>query len=164
MRTELEIKTLSDAGEFEGWAARYGNRDSQNDVIEAGAFAADDGRDVPILWAHKREVVAGVGTLEERPEGLYLKGRLLLDTADGRDAYARLKAGAARGLSVGFQLLEKAVEGALRRILKGSVAEVSLTPFPANPAALVTAVKAKPGPVEALDRVLRPERYLAHRK
>jgi HK97 family phage prohead protease len=160
VQTELEIKALNDAGEFEGWAARYGNVDSQNDRIEAGAFAGDNGRDVPILWAHKAELVAGVGRLEERAEGLYLKGRLLLDTADGRDAYSRLKAGAARGLSVGFRLLEKAVEGTLRRILKGTVAEVSLTAFPANSSALVTAVKANPGPTEALDRTLRPWNYL----
>jgi hypothetical protein len=49
VQTELEIKALNDAGEFEGWAARYGNVDSQNDRIEAGAFAGDNGRDVPIL-------------------------------------------------------------------------------------------------------------------
>ena len=159
---DLEIKSMSDAGEFEGWAARYGNIDSQNDRIEPGAFAADHGKEIPILWSHKRDAVAGVGTLEDRPEGLYLKGRLLLDTTEGRDAYARLKAGAAKGLSVGFKLLEKAAEGLLRLILRGSVAEVSLTPFPSNPAALVTVVKAKPGPCESINRILKPELYLRH--
>ncbi len=157
---ELELKSLTEAGEFEGWAARYSNVDSQNDRIEPGAFAADDGKEIPILWNHKQDVVAGVGTLQERPEGLYLKGRLLLDTTEGRDVYARLRAGAAKGLSVGFRLLEKAAEGALRLILRGSVAEVSVTTFPANPAALVTAVKAKPGPCESIHRLLAPELYL----
>jgi len=158
--SELELKSLTDAGEFEGWAAVYSNVDSQNDRIEPGAFSGDHGREIPILWAHKRDAVAGVGTLEERPEGLYLKGRLLLDTTDGRDAYSRLKAGAAKGLSVGFKLLEKAAEGALRLILRGSVAEVSLTPFPSNPSALVTGWKAKPGPCESLHRIIAPEFYI----
>ena len=159
---ELELKSLTEAGEFEGWAARYSNVDSQNDRIEPGAFAADHGKEIPILWQHKAEAVAGVGILEERPEGLYLKGRLLLDTTQGREAYSRVKAGAAKGLSVGFRLIEKAVEGALRLILRGSVAEVSLTAFPANPGALVTAVKAKPGPCESIHRILKPELYLRH--
>ena len=157
---DLEIKSMTDAGEFEGWAARYSNVDSQGDRIEPGAFAADNGKQIPILWSHKRDAVAGVGILEERPEGLYLKGRLLLDTTEGRDAYARLKAGAARGLSVGFKALEKAAEGLLRLILRGSVAEVSLTPFPSNADALVTSYKAKPGPCESIHRIIAPELYL----
>lgn len=103
------------------------------------------GKDVPILWSHKRDEVVGVGTLQESPDGLKVKGRLLLDTQAGREAYARLKAGAARGLSVGFRLLQHVFDGAVRVIQRGSIAEISLTPFPANPGALVTAVKSSAG-------------------
>jgi HK97 family phage prohead protease len=145
----LELKSLNDeTGEFEGMAAVYGNVDTQGDRIEAGAFAADDGIEVPILWDHKSDPI-GVGKLTNTVDGVLIKGRLLLDTEAGREAYARLKAGAAKGLSVGFKLLN-AVAGSVRRILAGSIKEVSLTAFPANPAALVTAYKSEPNPYAAL--------------
>ena len=152
--TELVLKSFDDAtGEFEGMAAVYSNVDTQGDRIEPGAFKADDGREVPLLWNHKRDEVIGVGMLEETPEGMKLKGRLLLDTTAGREAYARLKAGAARGLSVGFALVD-AVKGAVRRILSGAIREVSLTPFPANPLATVTAFKSEPNPYAELLKYL----------
>lgn len=145
----LEIKSLNEeTGDFEGMAAVYSNVDSQGDRIEPGAFAADDGMEVPILWNHKSDPI-GVGKLTNTPEGVLIKGRLLLDTEGGREAYSRLKAGAAKGLSVGFKLLD-AVAGAVRRIRSGSIKEVSLTPFPANPNALVTAYKSEPNPYAAL--------------
>jgi uncharacterized protein len=153
LNSELVLKSLDEAtGEFEGLAAVYGNVDNQGDRIEPGAFAGDDGREIPLLWNHKGDPI-GVGKLEDSPEGVKLKGRLLLNTTAGREAYERLKAGAARGLSVGFRLLKDAAEGAVRRILAGAIAEVSLTPFPANPAALVTAVKAD-NPYAALMKFL----------
>ena len=152
--TPLELKSLDEAtGEFEGLAAVYGNVDSQGDRIEPGAFAADDGIEVPILWNHKSDVPIGVGKLTNTPAGVVIKGRLLLDTEGGREAYARLKAGAAKGLSVGFAI-SAAVAGAVRRIVSGAIKEVSITPWPANPAALVTAVKATPNPYAALTKYL----------
>lgn len=151
--TELVLKGFDDeAGTFEGLAAVYGNLDRQGDIIEAGAFAADDGKEIPLLWNHKGDVV-GLGKLEDGPEGMKLKGRLLLATEAGREAYARLKAGAARGLSVGFRLLERAADDA-RRILAGAIQEVSITSFPANPEALVTTVKSEPNPYAELLKLL----------
>jgi uncharacterized protein len=138
---EIKADSLNAAGEFEGWAATYGNIDSQQDRIQRGAFAADVGKQIPLLWAHQASEVIGTGVLEDTPDGLRVKGTLLLDTQAGREAYSRLRAGAARGLSVGFKLLKHAYEGAVRLIQEGRIAEVSLTPFPANPAAVVTAVK-----------------------
>lgn len=151
--TELVLKGFDDeAGTFEGLAAVYGNLDRQGDIIEAGAFAADDGKEIPLLWNHKGDVV-GLGKLEDGPEGMKLKGRLLLATEAGREAYARLKAGAARGLSVGFRLLERAA-GDARRILAGAIQEVSITSFPANPEALVTTVKSEPNPYAELLKLI----------
>jgi uncharacterized protein len=82
---------------------------------------------VPLLWMHKGDSI-GVGKLANLPEGTQIKGRILLDTVAGREAYARLKAGAAKGLSVGFKMLEHAA-GAVRRITSGAIKEVSLTPW-----------------------------------
>lgn len=153
---ELAIKSISEDGVFEGWASVYGVVDSQKDRIESGAFADDDGREVPLLADHDRTKVIGVGVLKNLPEGVKVLGRLLLDTEAGREAYSRMKAGAVRGLSVGFRLLEKAAAGAVRSILKGSIVEVSATPFPSNPEALVTAIKSDTGgsPARALVKYL----------
>jgi len=153
--TDLVLKgDLTEEGEFEGLAAVYGNVDSQRDQIEPGAFAADSGREIPLCWSHKRDVVVGVGKLEDSPEGLKIRGRLLLDTVDGREMYSRMKAGAVKGLSVGFKILEDVKRGAIRLIKAGRIAEVSLTAFPANPAALVTAVKEGERPLSGLLRFL----------
>jgi uncharacterized protein len=90
LNSELVLKSLDEAtGEFEGLAAVYGNVDNQGDRIEPGAFAGDDGREIPLLWNHKGDPI-GVGKLEDSPEGVKLKGRLLLNTTAGREAYERL--------------------------------------------------------------------------
>jgi uncharacterized protein len=156
---EIELKAVDGEGTFEGWAARFGNTDSQGDVIEPSAFTDAEGTEIPLLMGHKGDTV-GIGTVENRAEGLWIKGKLLLATQAGREAYERAKAGIAKGLSVGFRLLDHARDGAVRRITRAQLVEVSLTPWPANPGALVASLKAAPGPLESLHRVLRPELYL----
>ncbi|MBY0373046.1 MAG: HK97 family phage prohead protease [Bryobacteraceae bacterium] len=160
---EFVLKSLAaeingEQGTFEGLGAVYSNLDRQGDVIEPGAFADDDGREVPILMAHKADAVLGVAKLAHTPEGVRVFGRLLLDTEAGREAWSRLKARAVAGLSAGFRLLvPPRVENGVRRILKGEIAEISLTPFPANPRALVHATKQGENPYAALDRAVRPD-------
>lgn len=140
MELEIKSESLAEDGSFEGYAAVFGNVDSQGDRIEPGAFS-QSGEAVPLLWAHKRDEVIGTIQLTADEKGVIGKGRLLLDTAAGREAYVRLKAGATKGLSVGIRILKHVRDGAVRVIQALSVAEVSLTPFPANPGAQVLAVK-----------------------
>lgn len=152
----LELKgEVSEDGTFEGIASVYGNVDSQGDRIEAGAFAEQDGADVPLLWSHKRDEPVGTGRLENTPAGVLIKGRLDLDTQAGREAYSRLKKGICKGLSIGLQLLQHAYEGAVRVIRKGAIREVSLVLFPANPEAMVTTVKERESPAAELLRYLK---------
>lgn len=149
----LELKgTLADDGTFEGIASVYGNVDSQGDRIEAGAFAEQDGARVPLLWSHKRDEPVGIGTLEDSPAGVLIKGKLDLDTEAGREAYSRVKKGIVRGLSIGLQLIQHAYDGAVRVIRKGAIREVSLVLFPANPEARVLAVKQGESPAAELLR------------
>ena len=146
----LEIKGVSEDGSFEGVASVYGNVDSQGDRIEAGAFSEDHGKEVPLLWSHKRDEPIGIGRLENSPAGVMVKGQLDLDTTAGREAYSRLKKGIVKGLSIGLQLVQHAYDGAVRVIRKGAIREVSLVLFPANPDARVLAVKEEAGAVSDL--------------
>ena len=100
----LTIKSLAEDGSFEGLAAAYGNVDHHGDRIEAGTFKAAEGEQIPLLFAHKTDQPIGYATVTETPQGLLVRGKLLLDTVAGSEAYSRLKAGVLKALSVGFQL------------------------------------------------------------
>ncbi len=140
---QLEIKSLGEDGSFEGMAAAYGNVDSHGDRIVAGAFKGAEGVDIPLLFAHKTDQPIGIATVTETPAGLMVKGKLLLDTVAGSEAYARLKAGVLKALSVGFQIPKDgaALTNGVRVISKAVLKEISLVVFPANPLAAVTTVK-----------------------
>jgi len=148
---QLEIKSLWDDGSFEGLAAAYGNVDSHGDRIVAGAFKGAEGIEIPLLFAHKTDQPIGIATVTETPAGLMVKGRLLLDTVAGSEAYSRLKAGVLKALSVGFQLPKDgaAIRDGVRVISKAVLKEISLVVFPANPLAMVGSVKHEEAPAIA---------------
>jgi HK97 family phage prohead protease len=139
----LELKSLADDGSFEGLAAAYGNVDAHGDRIEPGTFKGAEGEQFPLLFAHKTDQPIGFATVTETPSGLLVKGKLLLDTVAGSEAYSRLKAGVLKALSVGFQLPKDgfSLKDGIRVISRAVLKEISLVVFPANPLAAVTMVK-----------------------
>lgn len=140
----LDVKAIGDEGLFEGYAAVFGNVDLGGDVIEPGAFkkTLSENPRIPILWQHDPKEPIGV-TLEAREDakGLLVKGQLNLETTKGREAYALLKQGALRGLSIGYDAVKEVWEGSIRRLKEIRLWEWSLVTFPMNPAAQVVAVK-----------------------
>jgi hypothetical protein len=150
----LELKSLAEDGTFEGLAAAYGNVDGHGDRIEPGAFKDADGQQIPLLFAHKTDEPVGVGTVSETPQGLWVKGKLLLDTVAGREAYTRAKAGLLKALSVGFKLPADGftLKSGVRSITRGVLKEISLVVFGANDRAAITAVKeeSQPSPLASL--------------
>lgn len=140
---QLELKSLNVDGSFEGLAAAYGNVDSHGDRIEAGAFKAAEGTQVPLLFAHKPDHPVGIATVTETAQGLMVKGKLLLDTVAGAEAYSRVKAGVLKALSVGFQLPKDGfqMKDRVRVITRGVLKEISLVVFPANDQAAIYSVK-----------------------
>ena len=139
----LEIKSIEDDGSFEGLAAVYGNVDLAGDRIEPGTFKAAEGEQIPLLFAHKTDQPIGFATVTETPQGLVVKGKLLLDTVAGAEAYSRMKAGILKALSVGFRLPSDgfSLKAGVRVITKAILKEISLVLFAANPLAAVTALK-----------------------
>ena len=147
MACAFEVKSLGADGTFAGYASVFGVVDSQRDVVYAGAFKASlkaRSKPVQLLWQHQWEKPIGViEEIFEDARGLYVRGRLLMEVAQAREAYALLKAGVVRGLSIGYSVkrAKRNVDTGVRALLDIELWEVSLVTLPANEAAQVTVVK-----------------------
>lgn len=144
----LEVKGVTDAGLFEGYASTFGERDLGGDIVVAGAMTkslkARGAKGVRMFADHDSRKRIGVWTdLIEDEKGLYVKGRLLLEKQDGKDAYIDLKEGALDGMSIGFRTKADSYDGRRKaRMLKEiDLLEISLVSFPMNENARVTGVK-----------------------
>ncbi len=81
----LSLKSVSDSGEFEGYGSVFGVKDSHDDVVMSGAFAASlrawsDRKALPaLLWQHRMDEPIGVYTeMKEDDVGLYVRDGCLL--------------------------------------------------------------------------------------
>lgn len=147
----LEIKSVSDTGEFEGYGSVFGIEDSYSDVVMPGAFKnsltqwSKKGRLPAMLWQHQMDQPIGIYTeMKEDEHGLYVKGRLLIDDDPlAKRAYAHLKAKSLGGLSIGFILNDYEYDNQLGvfKLIEIDLWEVSLVTFPANDEARVSDVK-----------------------
>lgn len=145
----IELKHIGEAGEIEGYASTFGNRDLVGDVVQKGAFLRSlKGRpanQIAMLWAHDSKRPIGVwDEVAEDSFGLRVKGRILTETRDGADAFVFAKAGAARGLSIGYRTVRARRSAELKARLLDDVDlfEISLLPVQANDLARVERVKA----------------------
>ena len=146
----FEIKSLEEDGTFAGYASVFHVVDSQQDVVKPGAFQASlKSRKalVRLLWQHQWENPIGViESLFEDRRGLFMKGKLLMDLAQAREAYSLLKAGVVKGLSIGYSVKQatKHPTTGVRMLHAVDLWEISLVTFPANEAAQITVVKSVP--------------------
>ncbi len=157
----LKVKSVAEDGTFEGYAAVFGNVDLDGDVIDPKAFnrSLSQQKSVPILWQHEPARPAGVSLeLAADAHGLRLKGRLLLTTTIGREAYEYVKAGIVKGLSIGCSVITSDWRDSATRVLKElRLHEISLVSIPANPLAEVTSVKHCAGCPRIAAAELNPE-------
>jgi HK97 family phage prohead protease len=143
----LELKSIDANGRFAGYASVFNVIDNQHDVMQRGAFSKTLSRgvtNIKLLWQHQQDEPIGIfDRIFEDAHGLYVEGRLLLDVARAKEAYALLKAGALTGLSIGYSPSRYHIDAdtGVRKLLEVDLWEVSLVTFPANEAANVTVVK-----------------------
>lgn len=153
----FELKAVNDEGEIEGYGSVFGVRDIYNDIVMPGAFAVSlaehraNGTLPAMLWQHDPDKPIGVWTdMVEDDRGLRVRGRLVMEAEHGKAAHALLKAGALRGLSIGFMSKAWAYENdsGIRTLTQVDLWEVSLVTFPANARATVDSVK---GAIDTID-------------
>ncbi|MBU9866810.1 HK97 family phage prohead protease [Rahnella aceris] len=166
----LEIKSVSESGEFEGYGSVFGVKDSYGDIVVPGAFTKSlnalkaKNRLPAMLWQHKYDEPIGIySEMYEDDVGLYVKGLLLKDDDPlARRAYAHMKAGSLTGLSIGYMLNDYEYDKEKQAWLLKEIDlwEVSPVTFPANDEARIEEVKSlltrgeAPSP-KSIERVLR---------
>lgn len=141
---KFEIKEVAEDGTFTGFASIYGNVDLQNEVVTKGAFNRTldhKNNKITLLWQHNPHEPIGVGEVEDSSVGLKIKGFLNLEVARAKEAYALLKQGAIKGLSIGYDTLKDDWKGGVRYLKELKLWEVSVVTFPANPIAGVNGIK-----------------------
>jgi HK97 family phage prohead protease len=143
---QFELKSISSEGTFVGLGAVYNNVDLGGDLILPGSFTktiAEKGGRVPLLMGHDSKMPIGVANLSDSPQGLVVAGKLVLEADGSRSAYALLKEGVIRGLSIGYDTLKSKMVDGVRHLSELKLWEISLTPFPMNPEAMITSVKSE---------------------
>lgn len=133
-----EAVVLGEGYEVAGYASLFGLTDQGGDIVEPGAYTKSlariraAGGSVKMLWQHDPTMPIGIWeVVTEDARGLYVKGRLLPEVAQAREAAALIGAGAIDGLSIGYRAIS-AVKDAkgLRRLTEVELWEVSLVTFP----------------------------------
>lgn len=159
MRTEksagVELRFApNEAGTISGYAAVWNRRDSYGDIVQRGAFAASlarhkaEGTRVLMLKGHDPNAIVGTwGDIREDDKGLVVNGSLVLESRDGADAHALLKARAMDGLSIGFRTVRATpAPGGGRLVHEMELIEISLVGRPSQGLARIAAVRSADNP------------------
>jgi HK97 family phage prohead protease len=145
--TALEEATVTPEGVISGYASRFNERDLGGDIVLPGAFTETlkkrGAKSLPMLREHNRRELIGVWhEAKEDGQGLYVKGKIAIDTQSGREALTLAQMGALSGLSIGFKTLEAIPDGQGRQLKSVNLWETSLVTFPMLESAQIDAVKA----------------------
>lgn len=124
--------------DFAGWATKNDIRCSDGRTIRHGAFSADDGKRVPLVWMHNHKdvnQVLGHADLEERDDGVYAYCSFN-NTDAGQNAKECVEHGDVVALSIfANELRQKGGD-----VIHGAIKEVSVVLAGANRGALIDAV------------------------
>lgn len=145
---DIEIKEVSEQGEFEGYAAIFNSADQGRDIIMPGAFKQSlidiPPQRVRCLYQHNpSEVIGKFSEMYEDEKGLYCKGRLFLSVQRGRECADLMREKAIEGLSIGYRTKDYEIDRDRGvRILKAvQLIETSIVTFPMHPDAGIKLVK-----------------------
>jgi len=148
----IEIKALSDDGEFEGYGSTFNNVDKGMDMVMPGAFRRTLSEQkltrIKMLRDHDtRKIVGKWLELAEDERGLKVRGKLFSHGEDAiqlaKETYALMKAEALDALSIGYRTIKSAwdEQSGVRKLLDVDLWEISVVTFPMNDLATVDGVK-----------------------
>lgn len=154
MVVPFEVKQITEDADyfiFEGYASVFGNVDLGNDAVVKGAFKESVGElmagkrtgKLPALWQHDCDEPVGSFTeLKEDSHGLFVQGRLpKADTFVSGRVMPQMKAESVTAMSIGYSVIDYAIEGGVRMLKKLKLWEISLVTMPMNPLAEIHGVK-----------------------
>lgn len=168
-----DLSGIDGEGSFSGYASLFGSADLSGDMVMPGAFlrsiASRKVAGIRMLYQHDPAEPIGVWTeIREDPHGLFVRGRLMLDVARGREVASLMRAGALDGLSIGFKTVRARADrqAGVRRLTEIDLWEISVVTFPMQPDARIRAVKAEAerGAERLAIRMRRAARSLNQRK
>lgn len=158
LSTKLNVKKVTEDGEFEGYGSVFNEVDMAQDKVMPGAFRntlQDRGASgVKMLFQHDPSQPIGRWTeMAEDEHGLYVKGKISPKISKGAEVLEMIREGIVDGLSIGFRTVKAMFEEDtdFRQILEVDLWEISVVTFPANVRARVDAVKT----VRDVERILR---------
>lgn len=145
----MRVKSVDeDAREITGIASTIGS-DRDGDIVDPQG--AQFKLPIPLLWQHdSSQPIGQVVTAKVTADGIEIKAKLALPTADMpsqmvarlNEAWALIKSGLVRGLSIGFRALEYAfLDSGGIHFTRWDWHELSAVTIPANSEATITAIK-----------------------
>lgn len=161
----IDLKELSEDGEFEGYGSTFGNVDQGMDLVEPGAFKrtlkAKKLPQIKMLRDHNtRQIIGQWLELSEDDRGLKARGRLFIKETDhvplARETYTLMRAKALDAMSIGYRTVKAAYDetSGVRRLKELDLWEISVVTFPMNDLAKVGGVKADLS-IRDVERILR---------
>lgn len=141
-------------GEISGWASVYNVIDSQDDIVLPGAFKRTinawkaSGRTIPLVLDHEHDtdgIIGSITDMKDTPTGLRFSAKFS-SVPRAQEARTKAREGDLTGLSIFGPIIHKSFEmrdqRELRLLHEVGLWEISMTGFPANDRAMLTAVKA----------------------
>jgi HK97 family phage prohead protease len=132
---------------FDAVATTFGDMDREGDVIRAGAF--DQGLidvEPKLLWQHKQDEPLGtISDIRATENEITFRGNMPKNDKFVADRVMPQLRQGSLDISIGFMATDIDYIDGVRTIKEGVIFEISLVTIPANPRAVVTAVKSIKG-------------------
>lgn len=143
-------KSLSDEGEFEGYASMFSVEDSHGDTVKKGAFKAGlqklakEKRKIKMLFNHDRFSPIGVfKEADEDSKGLFVRGKLTLGVQKADETRLLMLDEAVDSMSIGGYVRKELwdTKTLKRELIEIELREISPVVFPALDQARILSVK-----------------------
>lgn len=147
----IEVKAVPEGKNLfvEGYAAIFGNEDSYNDIIVAGAFTktitGKEGKRIRLCLQHDMDDVIGkIIELKEDERGLWFRAKIS-NTTKGRDLAELIQDEAINEISIGYRSIVWEIDEVrnVRMLKEVQLYEISFVSRAANPQAVIQTTEIK---------------------